>query len=221
MKPWQDLTNMATDIEAIYEFKKKFQGTIFGIIPKGRTNPFFVRYKNYAEMEEQQLFETADNNRVVLKFDTENTVFIPDPVVGMYNTKHGVAHFYRLPFRQHKRGLYCETAHISLLRNKIVNGPEFNNFDDLIFDVLNEELQRECGLHPACIYANNAESHAMNRDIVVTKSHLEKEGFSIFYQTSYIGQVNLDKRSIKIDVPLFKQELIDNLRNDKHVWRIE
>lgn len=220
MKTWQNLTHMMTDMDCAQEMKKKFHGTIMGIKTTPKSKPVYCKYMGYnGEMKHH--FYTKDEEKIVLNQDTDVEVFIPDPRRGLYNTKHGVVSFCRLPYRQHKRGLYEETASVVQLKNFVMNGGlvNMNHFMAYIYDILDNELQEECSLIEG-IGRIKLNSWAINRDFCVTLSHLHETGFSLFYHNAYIGQINPDNQTIKIDSDLFKQELYDYLRKDPTLWRV-
>lgn len=220
MKAWQNLTHMATDGDCAAEMKKKFYGTIMGIQAKDSNKPVYAKYTGY-NADWKHHFYTEDDNKIILNQDTETEVFIPDPKRGLYNTYLGVGLFQRLPFRQHKRGLYNETAIVILLRRILLGQYTHNAFDETIYNVLDKDLQRPCSLGSACMHAVEHKSWAMDRSFCVSQSHLDEKGFSIFYEATYIGQVYPESTTIRIDNPLFEQELHDYLANDPVVWRIK
>lgn len=217
MKAWQNLTHMATDIDCVQEMKKKFYDTIMGIrTENGKT--VYCKYTGY-NADYKHHFYTRDDNKIILNQNTDAEVFIPDPQRGLYNTEFGVGYFHRLPYRQHKRGLYSETAIVKLLSRNITSTFTSNNFDETIFDILNESQQQPVSIREACKRATEKMSWAINRNFCVSLSHIENTGFSLFYDTAYIGQVNPEERTIRVDDTLFEQELHDYLRNDPTLWK--
>lgn len=79
MKTWQNLTHMLSDLDTMQEMKKKFYGTILGIIRKPNTAPYYCKYTGYND-NGQQHFMTCDGDKIVLNFDTESEVFIPERI---------------------------------------------------------------------------------------------------------------------------------------------
>lgn len=221
MKTWQNLTHMMNDIDCATEMKKKFYGTIMGVKTTSKSKPIYCKYMGHnGEMKHH--FYTRDEDKIILNPDTEVEVFIPNPRRGLYNTKGGVIAFTRLPYRQHKRGLYEETAHVSSVKNFIVSvmgGLHTNQFSAYIYDILDDELQEPCSLREG-IQKITEHSWAINRDFCVTLSHINETGYSLFYHNAYIGQVDPNTDTIKIDNDLFKQELFDYLKKDPVIWRI-
>ena len=221
MKAWQNLTHMFNSADCCVEMKKKFGGTILGIKTKENQKPIYCKYHRYNDNYQHQ-FITENDDRVVLNPDTEAEVFIPDPPRGMYNTENGVVEFFRLPYRQHRRGLCEDTAQIVQFKHVVTSNMigNYNEFFPHIFSVLNKQLQEPMPLSIATKKAEEFTSYAANRQFVVSLSHTQPEGFSLFYETSYIGQIDPNTYTIKVEESLFKQELLDFLRNDPGAWRI-
>jgi len=223
MKTWQNLTHMINDTDCIAEMKKKFQGTVMGINVPGNDQTTYAYYTGINNLE-QHVFNTREEDKITLAPNTTAEVFIPNPKVGLYNTpNNGVVSFTRLPYRQHRRGLYRDTATIENYLTRLTlwgmhTTP--NLFDTHIYDVLNDKLQKETTLEEALHIAEKNISHALNRKFYVCVSHNQKTGFSIFYHHCYIGNINEKEKTITIFNDLFVQELVDYLKTEPHQWKL-
>ena len=198
---------MFGDDECIVEVGKKFKYTVLGITDSGKTH--YAKYTGYSSTNERHILEDRNGYKIQLGNNTQTQVFIPDPKRGVYNTPDGAVLFFRQPFRQHKRGLYSETAFI--LPFKQVFYQRINFFDHNIFDVLENQNQKPLTFLEAADICNNVASAAIDRHFSMSLSHIDEKNYSLFYEFSYIGQVNVETKEIFIHVPTFKQELFDML----------
>lgn len=208
--PWQTLTHMFTEQTMADEMVKKFKGTVMQLI--GEQN-LFATYQGYGTdtvaKELYHIFETKNGETIRIFHNTDTEVLIPNPRRGLYNTQKGVVLFYRLPFRQHKRGLYNETAYIGLVQNKIFQHMNPNRFSQHIYDVLDKEQQVHVNLDEAKEKCNSNFIYALNRDFGLLLHPNKESGYALIYEDCYVGDV--EDKTINVKNKLFYQETIDAL----------
>jgi len=212
MKPWQRLTDIIGDHNIIDEMSKKYKNTVLGVTdPTAKMyKPSYGWYVGISNDGAYHKMRNKNGDSYQLSVDTEYEVFIPDPPRGMYNTSHGVAQFYRKPFRQHKRGLGEGTAQIQMLSSVIIPEMGGNYLEQLVFDVLEEaDVNEKFSLSENRTWEliHNKGEIALDRTFVVALHAHKAEGYQLYYETHLIGEVTKDK--ILLGNPAFLQEVLD------------
>lgn len=208
--PWQQLTDMFTRDDMCTEMNKKFRNTIMCLTIDNKKH--YCQYNGYKTHGGKvvHLFSDEEECQITVNHDTEVEVTIPNPRRGLYNTTTGLVLFQRLPFRQHKRGLYNETASIIKI-NDVMAGIGLagkNRFYDHIFEVLDASCQKPLALDLAKDGCDKFGSVAINREFGLTLHPKKDQDFALLYEDCYVGEV-IDK-TILVKNPIFHQEVIDS-----------
>lgn len=217
MESWQNLTDIIGDYQINQEMKKKYQNTILGIFdPLGESRN--VTYGWYVDCATEEnpyhTMQTKLGHSFKLAQETNYEIFIPNPTRGMYNTEMGVVLFYRLPFRQYKKGLSDNSCMVELLEDKILKINPRNHFNKTIFDILNEcEEGRSYSLNEETWkLIEEKGALALNKSFSITLHKIQSTGFQLYYENFLIGEITKEK--ILLKNPIFLQEILDT----KYIW---
>lgn len=206
--PWQNLTDMFTEVKQAEEMVKKFRNTILEIQYQGVTT--YGKYLGNFIGEDKSMMHklcTKENHDIILSSTTEAEVYIPNPKRGLYNTPKGAVSFKRLPFRQHRRGLCQDTAEINPINIKLSTIFQDNEFERFIYDVLNSANQRFLNYKAATEIANKVGSAAMNREFGICLHPNKEAGYILLYEDDIIGDI--DDSTISIKNKTFTQEVLE------------
>ena len=216
---WEKLTELPTRLEQRQEFQKKFKHSVVGIITK--TSHFFGYFLKFCNETGGYIFKDIHNNKIILREDTEASVYIPKIERGFYETECG-AIFYvtKTGFRQWTRGIYQEntsalyinTRFYSSLGNPLSYSTGVINFLTYNQKTLNQEPLRICDSLLDQL-STKPYMKRLNRNYMIMYSTIHDNGYDLLFHKHVVGHITRHSNTItlKITNPFFKQEILDSI----------
>jgi hypothetical protein len=216
------------------EFRKQYEKTFIRIKFESSKDYHVVSVRQCVADDDKKPYIVVHNPKLgqcaINWNETKQDIDYSFPQIGLFNHRDRFLMFHRFPDRQWKRGVSSGNSHIAdPLRDILLRVPDLRGMIHNSVSVDYPALTS--AYHPD--YPTNIDEAlerlekpnqlgiCLNPVFGITKNPTKNEDYLMWKHLSIVGTLNKVVRTIRIEEPTFRQEVIDYInRSKEHTWSL-